>query len=190
MRVFRNSVCFALAVMVIFLSSHAFASQDKPAPPNGFSWKDVGFMKILIPDGWFTKTEEGGGTKAFFASKESIEKNGKFDTGLTVNAVKNIPAKLRVKPSEYVKSVMVNMTKTNEYKEVETLDIPPFKGYQALIRSKRPSGDFTILFLSVLGNDTTGSAFITVLESLESLWPEESKIGQIMLKSIDVDEKY
>src|SRR5438445_12096251 len=60
---------------------------DVPPPPPGFTWQEIPELKaaFLKPNGWFFKREEQKGTLAYFITKEDIDKNGQFQTGLTIN---------------------------------------------------------------------------------------------------------
>ncbi len=70
--------------------SALFAEEQLPAAPAGFTWKKLDSIKaqFLVPDGWFFKEEQKDDARAFFISRESIEKGGEFQTGLTINVVK------------------------------------------------------------------------------------------------------
>ena len=56
-------------------------------PPPGFTWQEIPELKaaFLKPNGWFFKKEVQNGTFAYFITKENIDTNGEFQTGLTVN---------------------------------------------------------------------------------------------------------
>src|SRR5437588_4330869 len=62
-------------------------AMDLPPAPEGFTWQEIPELKaaFLKPNGWFFKREEQKGTLAYFITKEDIDKNGQFQTGLTIN---------------------------------------------------------------------------------------------------------
>ena len=80
-------VLLALLTLFVALSVQTIAAVDVPPPPPGFTWQEIPELKaaFLKPSGWFFKREEQKGTLAYFITKENIDKNGQFQTGLTVN---------------------------------------------------------------------------------------------------------
>ncbi len=82
----KKLVMLTLFASLIVLSTSAI---DLPAAPTGFTWQEIPELKaaFLKPSGWFFKREEEKGTLAYFITKEDIDKNGQFQTGLSVNVV-------------------------------------------------------------------------------------------------------
>lgn len=80
-------VLLALLIFFVTLSVQTIAAIDVPPPPPGFTWQEIPELKaaFLKPNGWFFNREEQKGTLAYFITKENIETNGQFQTGLTVN---------------------------------------------------------------------------------------------------------
>src|SRR6185503_20213385 len=97
----------------------ALALGGKEAP-TGYSWKKAQCMHVLIPDGWFYMEQAGKGTKAFFVSKESIEREGKFKTGLSSNIVIDIRAKTGISPSANAMFLFDSLKSTSVYRDIRS----------------------------------------------------------------------
>ena len=80
-------VPLVLLTLFVMLSVQSIAAVDVPPLAPGFTWQEIPELKaaFLKPNGWFFKREEQKGTLAYFITKENIDKNGQFQTGLTVN---------------------------------------------------------------------------------------------------------
>lgn len=66
-------------------------AMDLPAPPGGFSWREVPEIKaaFLVPSGWQFRRQTQGSTLAIFITPEGFDKDGQFSTGLTINVLRN-----------------------------------------------------------------------------------------------------
>lgn len=74
-------------ITVVTLIARSLLAADLPAAPAGFTWQEIPELKaaLLKPNGWFFKREKQKDTLAYFITKEDIDKNGQFQTGLSVN---------------------------------------------------------------------------------------------------------
>src|SRR6185295_18826881 len=148
--------------------SWTYAADLSLAPP-GYTWKrfDKIQASFLVPNGWFIKEEQKGSTTAIFITKESIEKQRRFQTGLSVNVIKDPKTSTGSAPSTYAKLFIERMSKKGAA-------IKPFgdgtylKGYWGLFRSKNPENTMVMQYTSALGNDKTGTLYIFIFESPES----------------------
>ena len=128
-----------LAPLALFavLSVQTIAAVDVPPPPPGFTWQEVPELKaaFLKPNDWFFKREEQNGTLAFFITKENIDKNGQFQTGLTVNVfhLKKDPA---VERGKY----MIDQLATTKHVEEWTPDVGPFREFGCLAKDTDSTG--------------------------------------------------
>jgi len=147
-------------------------------------------MHVLIPDGWFYKEQEGQGTKAFFVTKESIELEGKFKTGLTSNMITNIGAKTGIAPSDYAASLFASLKNTTSYQDIKstapTADIKQLSGY---FRTKNPSSSIvTVQYLSTLANNKTGTLYIIQFETREADWDRTLPIAKVLVNNLVADD--
>ena len=92
------------AFTLLFFISYATAD-ELPQPPDGFTWhvSENRVGTFLRPDGWFVREEGEKSDKAVFISKEDIAKDGVFTTGLSVNRVPRVSARVGHSATEYAK---------------------------------------------------------------------------------------
>src|SRR5262249_49446073 len=90
----RALIRISLAMPLLFAALPLSAS-NLPDPPEGFSWKRIEEVRatFLLPKGWYFKSEESGGTRAYFLTPEKVKNGAPFDTGLTINVTKNLKDK-------------------------------------------------------------------------------------------------
>ena len=76
--VLRRSTLRGVAALLLAVSVLA---EDPPPAPKGYAWKRIESVKasFLVPEGWHFKEETKDGTRAFFITKEDIDKNGSFE---------------------------------------------------------------------------------------------------------------
>lgn len=184
-----------LAWFLLLQGSIVFAGVPAhlPPAPKGYSWRWFESIKagLLVPQGWFVKEENKGGTRAFFITKESIEKGGRFKTGITLNVVQNSPKKTGSPPSEYAKQFINKMVSTTQSSEVRSVgDGTYFKGYGGFFRSRPPKEDIVVQYTLVLGNDKTGTLYICTFESPEREWGTAWKLGSAIMDNLALETEF
>ena len=171
-------------------------SASTPAP-QGFSWryfKDI-HAKFLVPDGWFVKEgDKVVDTRAVFISEESIEKEGMFHTGLTVNVTPQVDKKSGMQASDYAlmrfNDFLSGSVRTwTKVLNVKTYGPYSFHDYSAFSVVETSFGSVT-RYLLVRSNDQTGTLYIFCFESPESLWEESSKVGRTIMDNLGLDPEF
>ena len=155
-----------------------------PAPPAGFTWQEIPELKtaLLKPDGWFYKREEQKGTLAYFITKENIDKNGRFQTGLTVNV-------FHLKKDSAVergKEIIQRLAAT-KHVEAWAQDAGPFQKFGCLAKDTDSSGTIMIQTLTV-ANPKTNTLYFLVFESPESDWDVAWKLGKQIVDKLALDD--
>ncbi|MBN1550544.1 hypothetical protein JW979_03700 [bacterium] len=176
-------ISFFLIIMTVF----AYAI-DLPPAPSGYSWKVILNDKsaLLIPDGWFFKHETKAGTEAFFVTKEDINLNGVFKTGLTLNILKNIDAKSSMPPSVYAMKLMSEICSSNTVIKSSSGDNGPFKTFLFQVNSKNDN-ETLIIHHVLAANDATGTLWLYIFEAPEEQWKEAWKTGEVMLNILALE---
>jgi hypothetical protein len=165
----------------------------RPTPPAGFSWKNchdsgTGF---LLPDGWFYKEESTADTKACFITKEEIKPGEMFQTGLTVNMIRNVPAKLKVKPSIYSDKLIGELQKKYKVGKINTAGQgTPFDIVSIPTYIEGTNGEKISTLQMFIANDTTGTLYVISYEAPESKWDEDWKIGEKILQYLALNANY
>lgn len=156
-------------------------SQDLPAAPNGFTWyeskNDNG--TFLLPQGWFVKETSSDTTSSLYISKENIEIEGRYITGLSV--LKRSLHKIKqVAPSKYAEIIA---SKVSNGKDVLISKV--IKGNandMHVVRVKgNNSGVPTIVHYITIGFDDRGEAYFITFEAPEVEWSKSMEIGRPML---------
>lgn len=154
--------------------------------PQGFIWKECPTIraKIPMPNTWFSNSADLGETKAVSLSKEPPL----FKTGLTVNALLNIPRKLKVNPSEFAQGAIrlkPGLTPTSEIIEIAR---DPFVIYRGTFHFK--GGTFmpgatmgsTEFYIAIIGNDKSGTLYTLSFETPSHLWSQNEHIARVMIE--------
>src|SRR5689334_9576423 len=137
---------FALLSLIMLLFVATLSALDLPAPPPGFTWQEIPELKaaLLKPNGWFYLREEAKGTLAYFITKEKIEKNGQFQTGLTVNV-------FHLKKDSAVergKNMIQQLANSHQAKGWER-SVGPFREFGCLAKDTDASGTIMMHTLAV-----------------------------------------
>lgn len=169
--------------------SSSLLTKQSQSQPRGYSWRECDglIIKFLIPDGWFFKEESNQDTKACFVTKQSIDTNGYYITGLTANAVPNILQKTAFKPTDYAQQFLQKISlkyKTGDMKQ--TIDKPNIKGFTRTVYSEASYGPITQQFL-VVGNDNTDTVYIIWFEGPTSSWDSDWSFGKVIMDNISLN---
>jgi hypothetical protein len=178
-----TSSAFALS-LALAVSVHAI---DLPQASNGFSWKEIPEIKaaFLMPNGWHFKRHVQDGTLAFFITQEDIDKEGRFNTGLTVNVFR------RAKPGtavEYAKAFIGRMAATNHAGDVWARQFGPLQGFGCRFRKTTAPGT-PIVHALLVANPKTGTLYLFLFEAPEAQWTDAWVKGELMMNSLAIDDE-
>ena len=167
------------------------ADDSLPSAPSGYSWQRLVTIKsaLLKPDGWFLKQTKKGQTDAFFITKEDIDQSGAFQTGLTLNCIRDVPKKTGQTPSDYAAS-FANAAAT-KYKLVERSSSQqgPFHGVRFRYVDAPVGKESITVYQLLIANDKTGTLFLVIFEAPTSTWSEAWKSGDTILKKMLLDDE-
>ena len=81
-----RSFCLFLWLVAVLAAFSALAQSKPPTAPDGFHWQPLPEIKarVLAPDDWFFLNEPHPNVNAYFVTKERIEGNSQFSTGLSI----------------------------------------------------------------------------------------------------------
>lgn len=140
--------------------------------PEGYEWYvfEEGNTACLRPREWFVRTEVKGDTAAMFFSKEDIDKEGEFETGLTLNVVSRIQARTGRPPSQYARDYLDEFLE--KYPDAQRFEEPPQYGMKvisaALINDVSP----VFMITKLLADDQADVLRIFILEFSRGAWYE------------------
>jgi hypothetical protein len=160
----------------------ASSGNGLPPSPEGFSWftSKSGVGSFLKPEGWHTKEETDKNTDAVFITKENLEANGQFITGMTVNKFNNWSQSNKSKPSQYAEAFVAKSATTGTVL-INTI----VKGNQVDMHVVRVlsdnAGTLTIVHYLAVGFDSNDELYLIIYESPESDWDTNYKQSKEML---------
>lgn len=176
---------FLLIAGLASLFVHSVVATELPPPPPGFTWQEIPELKaaFLRPNGWFFKREKSKDSMAYFITKENIENNAEFQTGLTVNV-------FRLKKDTAVERgrSFIDQLATKKHGEKWAKDLGPFKEFGCLTKDTDPSGS-TIVQTVMVANPKTNTLYLFIFESPEASWDSAWKIGKQILDSLAIDDE-
>lgn len=187
------------AVTVLVMLSLAAASaayggvSGHAKPPKGFSWKRFDGIQalLLVPRGWHVKERKGKGEVSVLIAKDKIGNNDDFTTGFSLNAVRDVPSRYKMPPTEYAFLLMEKKRQEGESKGLGTSsEDRHIKGYRGFFRSGSEQTGRTVQYAIALGNDTTGTLYMITFESPEAEWDEAWKTGVVIMNNLGLDEKF
>lgn len=174
-----------LTALFASLLLHTPAATELPPPPPGFTWQEIPELKaaLLRPDGWFFKREKSKDTVAYFITKENIENNGEFQTGLTVNVFR-----LKKDSSVEKAKIFIDQLATKKGGEKWAKDVGVFKEFGCLTRDTDASGT-TVVQTLMVANPKTNTLYLFVFESPQANWDSAWKVGKQILDSLVIDDQ-
>ena len=173
-------------ILLACLSSHVFAERpDLPDPPDGFAWQwcDGIGMGFLRPNGWHFKQSMEKETHGVFITKENIDKENEFKTGLTVNVVSNTRKTTGSMPSAHAIALMKTAATTKETVLVE----PPSQQGRIMKFIYRLKDDKTIVHALFLTDDREDKLYLILFESPIGEWDEAWKTGSVIMSKLVLD---
>jgi len=172
-----------LFTLLATLPLQTISATDLPPAPPGFTWQEIPRLKaaFLRPNGWFFKREERKDTLAYFITKENIEKNGQFQTGLTINV-------FRLEKDSAVErgKSLIDQLAADKHGEKWARDAGPFKEFGCLAKDTDASGTTEIYTLAI-ANPRTNTLYLFIFESPESSWDAAWKIGKQIMDTLAMD---
>ena len=181
--VLRRSTLRGVAALLLAVSVLA---EDPPPAPKGYAWKRIESVKasFLVPEGWHFKEEMKDGTRAFFITKEDIDKSGSFETGLSVNVqtLKKDPAQ------ERAAAFVGEIATSHEVLDAWGTETGVMKGYACRVRRVSPEHPPLIIDVLAIGNSRTNTLYLIFFESPEATWAAAWKQGEPILTSFLLDD--
>lgn len=171
-------------ITVVTVIARCLLAADRPAAPAGFTWQEIPELKaaFLKPNGWFFKREKQKDTLAYFITKEDIDKNGQFQTGLSVNVfrLKNDSAVDRAKG-------LIGQIAEKHHADAWTRTIGSFQEFGCTIKDTDAMGTI-IMNAWAVSNPKTNTLYYLTFESPESDWETAWRIGKQIMDTLALDE--
>jgi len=174
-----------LLLLFTTLILQTLSAIDLAAPPAGFTWQEIPELKaaFLRPSGWFFKREEQKGTLAYFITKEDIDQNGQFLTGLTINV-------FHLKKDSAVergKDLIDDLAATKHGQKWARV-FGSFKEFGCDYKDTDASGTTVVHNLTV-ANPKTNTLYLFIFESPEPEWTATWKVGKLIMDNLAIDDE-
>lgn len=170
-----------------FNSFKLLPALELPASPEGFSWRKLKEIKgaVLMPNGWHFKQMGGRPTLAYFVSLENIDKEGRYETGFTIQAMRPPQpqsgeelAKAMIAGAESKKQLVRSWKQTKGV----------FDSYGLEFKDLKSNNEMTISHVLIIRNTRTRTFYFCLFESVESKWKEAWKIGEQIVQTLILND--
>ncbi|MBO2012050.1 hypothetical protein [Hymenobacter negativus] len=159
--------------------------------PMGFHWQPLPEVKatMLLPYTWNYKAETSRDAQAYFLTREKIVPGGQFQTGMSLNVVRQITAKSKQAAGAYAQAFSARSGRGAGQQVLgqETKAQGPLRLFGVRYRVGTGAAGPKIIQQWAIANTTTDTFYLLVFESPEKDWPQAWKLGEEMIKQLRLD---
>lgn len=190
----NNIKLFALPLLLIIVSTIAFGNSESadikktelqtfPELPVGYSWVIHRGVAIPKPDTWFEHRAQG----TYATSVESVKEQGIFETGATIQVIRNTQD-IYGAPASVIAISLIQDIKNKEENTILILnnqEIGDFKTFTLRYNNSPISAKPIIVHKFIMANDKDSFVNIITFESSEDEWSQYwKKEGVTIFKRI------
>ncbi|WP_226186841.1 hypothetical protein [Hymenobacter nitidus] len=185
-----------LVLYSLLLAGPATAQTPKPAPgqvaaPMGFKWQLLPEVKaaMLLPYTWSYKAETSRDAQAYFLTRERIVPGGQFQTGVSLNVVRQMKAKSKQSAAAYAQAFSASSGRKAGQQVLgqESKVQGPLRLYGVRYRVTGGAAGAKIIQQWAIANTVTDTFYLLLFESPEKDWPQAWKLGEEMIKQLRLD---
>lgn len=159
--------------------------------PMGFHWQPLPEVKatLLLPYTWNYKAETSRDAQAYFLTREKIVPGKLFQTGLSLNVVRQIKIKSKQAAGEYAQafSTRTGHGAGQQVLGQENKTQGPLRLFGVRYRAANGAAGPKIIQQWAIANTTTDTFYLLIFESPEKDWPQAWKLGEEMIKQLRLD---
>jgi|GEM_PF-642231 len=163
------------------------------APPVGFKWQLLPEVKAAmpLPYTWNYKAETSRDAQAYFLTRERIVAGGQFQTGMSLNVVRNIKLKSKQPAAAYAQAFSASSGRKAGQQVLgqETKTQGPLRLFGVRYRIDNGAAGAKIVQQWAIANTVTDTFYLLIFESPEKDWPQAWKLGEEMIKQLRLDAK-
>jgi len=184
-----NKTLASLIAVVIPLVPCVLHGQDLKAP-NGYQWVSFPEVKahFLKPDSWHFHKETKGKKYAAFISKEKIEGGSWYETGMSVNVIRNLANKQGLSAYDYSLAMREESRKVVKVDKEWGSQSGPFQSVGYAYTHKSTGITFRCNNI-LISNTETGTLYIFIFEAPAAEWEEAWKIGEPIIQRLGLDDE-
>jgi hypothetical protein len=167
------------------------AIRREVAPPVGFKWQLLPEVKaaMLLPYTWNYKAETSRDAQAYFLTRERIVAGGQFQTGMSLNVVRQMKAKSRQSAAAYAQAFSASSGRKAGQQVLgqETKTQGALRLFGVRYRVANGAAGAKIIQQWAIANTVTDTFYLLVFESPEKDWPQAWKLGEEMIRQLHLD---
>lgn len=190
---FRISLVLLSALFVAGCVGTNAPEPVMPAPPPGYSWQNLKQHKayVLMPDSWHFKKHGSKKRCIYTFSKEDIDAEGSFETGLTYTVWLKLGTKPqgRVKPSGFARALLGQTNQVYKFEKCDIAQQGPFQAFRYQYVDTRPGLKPIRIYNLLMANDRTGTLHMFVFEAPTAEWDAAWKTGESIMSKLGIDDQ-
>ncbi len=183
-----------LQILALGLLSLAVIPPVRGAPdaPQGFHWQRLEAIRasVLSPEGWHFHPEDSDGKLAYFITRDRFDGTGEFKTGLSLNCVREISKKAKLRPSEYIDAFTSEVNAKYSIIDPKTNTSGSTKSIWFGLISPKEGPDASRMNYFLIANNTTDTVYVIVFEAPLAQWTKSYESGYVMLENILIDPSF
>ena len=169
------------------------AASRSVAAPVGYNWQLLPEVNgaVLKPFTWNYKAEASRDAQAYFVTREKIMPGKQFQTGMSLNVVRQISARSKQPADAYARAFTARSGRAAGQQVLgqETKAQGPLRLYGVRYRVANAGANAKIIQQWAIANTTTDTFYLLLFESPEKDWPLAWKFGEEMIKQLRLDGK-
>ncbi len=137
------------------------------------------------PSDWYKQEESQPGTEVCFVSKESLETNTQFSTGLSINRVSDVRDRSGETASEYAKDMIDRIADKYTGTAMQD-DVNGYKVYSTVVNVDDQITPIRVRYVA-FGSDVSDEAYLIWFESPQTKWDDMwSTAGQTIFATFEL----
>ncbi|PJJ48643.1 hypothetical protein [Hymenobacter chitinivorans] len=164
---------------------------SQAAAPMGFKWQLLPEVKaaMLLPYTWNYKAETSRDAQAYFLTRERIVAGGQFQTGMSLNVVRQMTVKSKQAAAAYAQAFSASSGRKAGQQVLgqESKSQGPLRLFGVRYRVANGAAGAKIIQQWAIANTVTDTFYLLLFESPEKDWPQAWKLGEEMIKQLRLD---
>lgn len=155
-----------------------------PNPPDGYVWRPLDYVlgHLPVPREWHWKVEQTAQSMNYFASKENIDVEGKFKTGMSIWVIR---LEKGGDPADFGRRWVGELLKHGTLIDTSSNTTPPFRSFACRIRDTVTTDHVPVIIQNTaIANTQTRTLYLIVFESPEPEWNDAWTIGRAMMAGL------
>ncbi len=160
-------------------------------PAKGFIWQFLPEINgaFQMPVKWHFLQATNDSQIVYYMTKENIETEGSYKTGLSVNVIRKVKEKIGKDALKYAREIVSEMIRNTDTLGTAVGQASTIYQYTCRSRIKGKEGLAMIVHNLAMANITTDTFYLITFEFPESQYEETEKIARVMLVNFVLDDE-